>query len=212
MDIANCFWIASWIQKQMDHKWWKDKSSSYLQTESNVGRKPPRDGKYWSNRRTGQQCGPNWRMLKNSYPVKMAEYAIQNMLDKELAFAWWVKYTVKKKARIVSNIKSKYWQYTYKYGIQIPKSVKEVRILDKENQNTLWWEVLMKEMKMSVQLLNSMKVRRRIWSDTHLLNVTLSRTLSLGRISNRRQGLWPEATWQTFCHQLFTHWWFQETW
>ena len=54
---------------------------------------------------------------------------------------------LKKRDRIVSKIKSKYWIRTHKYGIKIPKTVKEAIQLDKENGNTLWWDALMKEMK-----------------------------------------------------------------
>ena len=54
---------------------------------------------------------------------------------------------IKKKRRIISKIKSKYWQQMYKYGIRIPKSIMEAKQLDKENGNTLWRNVFMKKMK-----------------------------------------------------------------
>ena len=47
----------------------------------------------------------------------------------------------------MAKIKSKYWLRTHKYGIRIPKTVKEALQIDKENGNTLWWSALMKEMK-----------------------------------------------------------------
>jgi len=85
--------------------------------------------------------------LKQAYPVELAEYAVANRIDHFPAFAWWVPYTLKKKARIVSKIKSKYWSRTHKYGIRIPKTVKEALEIDEENGNTLWWDALMLEMK-----------------------------------------------------------------
>jgi hypothetical protein len=85
--------------------------------------------------------------VKDSYPVELAEFAILNKIEEEPAFAWWVKYTIKKKNRIISKLKSKYWQRTHKYGIKIPKSVKEAIEIDVENGNTLWWDALMKEMR-----------------------------------------------------------------
>ena len=85
--------------------------------------------------------------IKDSYPVQLAEYAVQNGIDDEPAFAWWVPYTLKKKERIISKIKSKYWQRTHKYGIKIPKSVQQAIIFDTENGNNLWWNALMDEMK-----------------------------------------------------------------
>ena len=85
--------------------------------------------------------------VKDSYPVDLAEFAIQNKIADEPAFAWWVNYTLKKKGRIIANIKSKYWDRTHKYGIKLPKSVKQAIEIDDENGNHLWWESLMKEMK-----------------------------------------------------------------
>eukprot|EP00980_Cylindrotheca_fusiformis_P006304 scaffold1352_cov144-Cylindrotheca_fusiformis.AAC.10 len=70
---------------------------------------------------------------------------IQN--DDEPAFAWWVPYTIKKKACIISNVKSKYWSKTHKYGVLVPKSVNEAVEIDHQNGNALWWDAIMKEMK-----------------------------------------------------------------
>jgi len=58
-----------------------------------------------------------------------------------------VLYTLKKKARIISKIKSKYWEKTHKYGIRIPKSIQDAIRLDMQNGNTLWWDTIMLEMK-----------------------------------------------------------------
>ena len=46
--------------------------------------------------------------LKDSYPVQLAEYLVENKIDDEPAFAWWVAYAMKKKARIIKKIESKY--------------------------------------------------------------------------------------------------------
>ena len=78
--------------------------------------------------------------------IEMAEFAVASQIQDEPAFTWWVPYTMKKQNRIISKIKSKYWQRTHKYGIRIPKSVKEVYEIDKENGNTLWTEAIKKEM------------------------------------------------------------------
>ena len=85
--------------------------------------------------------------LKESYPVQLAEYAVQSRLAEEPAFAWWVPYTLKKRNRIIAKIKSKYWVRTHKFGIKIPKNVAEARAIDAENGNTFWWDTILKEMK-----------------------------------------------------------------
>ena len=54
----------------------------------------------------------NWvslKDLKESYPVQTAEYAVVAKIAMEPAFAWWVPYTLKKRNRIISKVKSKYW-------------------------------------------------------------------------------------------------------
>lgn len=92
----------------------------------------------------------NWialKDLKDSYPVELATYARDNKLVEEPAFAWWVPYTLKKSKVILSKIKSKYWQRTHKYGIRIPKTVKEAIQLDIENKNTYWQDAIKEEMK-----------------------------------------------------------------
>ena len=85
--------------------------------------------------------------MKNSYPVQLAEYAVENKISEEPAFAWWAPYVLKKRNRILAKIKSKYWVRTHKFGIEIPKSVSQAIAIDKKNGNTLWWDAIVKEMK-----------------------------------------------------------------
>jgi hypothetical protein len=92
----------------------------------------------------------NWVALKDakqSYPILVAEYAFANRINDEPAFAWWVGDVIKKRDRILSKVKTKYWQRTHKFGIRIPKSVEEALAIDKQNGDNLWWEAICKEMK-----------------------------------------------------------------
>ena len=84
--------------------------------------------------------------LKDSYPIKLAYYEMSNRLLDEPVFAWWVPYTPKKRIDIISNIKSKYWKKTHKYGIKVPENVKEAKVTDQENGNKLWEEAMVMEM------------------------------------------------------------------
>ena len=63
--------------------------------------------------------------LKDSYPVELAIYARDHKIENEPAFAWWVPYTLRKQKRILQKVKSKYWARTHKYGIRIPKNIRE---------------------------------------------------------------------------------------
>jgi hypothetical protein len=53
---------------------------------------------------------------------------------------------LKKRQQIIAKVKSKYWTRTHKFGIRIPKSIKEARELDRQNGNTLWWDAILQEM------------------------------------------------------------------
>ena len=92
----------------------------------------------------------NWVALKDmkqSYPLKVAEFAFANRIHEEPAFAWWVNEVVKKHERILKKLKTKYWQRTHKFGIRLPKTVAEALQFDKENGNTYWWDAICLEMK-----------------------------------------------------------------
>ena len=45
--------------------------------------------------------------MKESYPVQLAEYAVQNRISLEPAFSWWAQYVLKKRDHILAKIKSK---------------------------------------------------------------------------------------------------------
>ncbi|KAI2498409.1 Reverse transcriptase (RNA-dependent DNA polymerase) [Fragilaria crotonensis] len=103
--------------------------------------------------------------VKESFPVQLAEYAVQTRIAEEPAFAWWVPYTLRKRNRIIAKVKSKYWIRTHKFGIKIPKNVAEARAFDAENGNTSWWDAILKEMKidsvrlaLTIAALNGIKV------------------------------------------------------
>ena len=84
--------------------------------------------------------------LKDSYPVPLADYSVANKIQDKPAFAWWVPYTLKKRIAIISKIKSKLWKKTHKYGIKIPRNIKEAKVIYIENGNKLWEESWVMEM------------------------------------------------------------------
>jgi hypothetical protein len=83
--------------------------------------------------------------LKDSNPVESAEYAVANLIVNEPAFRWWVPLTLKKRNRVVTKVKSKYWRTTHKFGIRVPKSIDEAYRIDEENGNSYWADALKKE-------------------------------------------------------------------
>ena len=118
-------------------------------TSSNGVRRRRETTKGWEVLVGWKDGSTTWSKLKDvkdSYPVQLAEFAVQQKIDDEPVFAWWVPYVIKKKGRIIAKIKSKYWERTHKYGVKLPKTVKQAIEIDNENGNTLWWDALMKEM------------------------------------------------------------------
>ena len=47
----------------------------------------------------------------------------------------------------MAKLKSKCWKRTHKFGMKIPKIIKQAREFDLEKGNTLWWDAICKEMK-----------------------------------------------------------------
>ena len=84
--------------------------------------------------------------LKEVHPVEQAEFSATCIVDDKSVFAWWEMYTIKKKQVILSKVKACICKTTHKYGVEIPTSVKQVFELNKNNSNTLWCDVLSKEM------------------------------------------------------------------
>jgi hypothetical protein len=82
-----------------------------------------------------------------SNPIQLSEYGEQHDLLSEPAFSWWAKCVLRKRKRLISKVKSRYWQRTHKYGVRLPKTVAEALALDKEEGNMLWYDAIQKEMK-----------------------------------------------------------------
>ncbi len=87
------------------------------------------------------------RDVKEANPIELAEYAIANKIADKPAFHWWVPDIQKRRNQIVSQIKTKYWRTTHKFGIKIPKSVEHALQIDREMGTDYWRQAIKKEMK-----------------------------------------------------------------
>ena len=85
--------------------------------------------------------------LKESNPLEVAQYAVDNKIDDEPAFKWWVPFTVRKRNRILKAMKKRYFRTTQKFGIECPKTVKRALEIDEETGTTFWRDAIKKEMK-----------------------------------------------------------------
>jgi hypothetical protein len=88
--------------------------------------------------------------LKESHPIETTKYAVTKGLDHEPAFNWWVPHVLKKRDQLISLVRKPttgYLKRTHKFGIEIPKTVKEALALDRKNGNTLLVDAIKKEMR-----------------------------------------------------------------
>ncbi len=87
--------------------------------------------------------------LKESHPLETAEYAVTMGIDHKPAFNWWVPHLLRKGDQIISAVakrSTRFLKRTHKFGIEIPRTVKEAIELDRRNGNTLWANAIAKEM------------------------------------------------------------------
>jgi len=85
--------------------------------------------------------------LKQSNPIEVAEYAEANKLGDEVAFAWWVPFTLRHRQRIIHALSTQATRkHNQKYGIEIPNSIKRAYEIDKETGTDLWAKAIAKEM------------------------------------------------------------------
>ena len=81
--------------------------------------------------------------------MQTSEYAATNYIDTEPAFNYWVPHTLKNHDSIISLVKklqTRYLKKTHKFGIDMPKTVKEAAKLDTKNGDTKWMDAIAKEM------------------------------------------------------------------
>ena len=87
------------------------------------------------------------RDIKESDPIRVAEYAKSRDIDHLPAFAWWVSHTLKKRDKIVKAVNRRIKRSNLKFGIKVPTTQAEAQLLDVENDNTLWFDSIEKEKK-----------------------------------------------------------------
>ena len=80
--------------------------------------------------------------LKESNPIKVAEYVTAHDIQDEPAFAWWVPYTLQKRDRIIASVNSHVRKSSHKYGIEIPTSIKHAEDIYHRNKNTFWQDAI----------------------------------------------------------------------
>ena len=87
--------------------------------------------------------------VKKSLPVQTAEFTDMQGNDYEPAFNWWVKHVLKKRDKTIASIwkqQTIYLKKSHKFGIELPKTMKQAYFQDANNGNNLWADEISKEM------------------------------------------------------------------
>ena len=88
--------------------------------------------------------------LKESNPVEVAEYAAANKILSEPAFAWWARYVLRQRDRVIraatATKHTRYQRREEKFGLELPKTVERALDIDKETGTTMWRDAIRKEM------------------------------------------------------------------
>jgi Reverse transcriptase (RNA-dependent DNA polymerase) len=85
--------------------------------------------------------------VKQACPVLLAQYAKANKLLDEEVFVWWAPKMLRTMDVIIGKVKTKrYWALSHKFGVRLPKTVKEAFDIDRAEGNDLWQKAIEKEM------------------------------------------------------------------
>jgi len=78
------------------------------------------------------------KLLKESNPMEVAEFAKAREIDNGPAFCWWVPYTLRKRDWIIPSVNSRVRKTSHKYSIEVPTSIDHAKRIDESNGNRLW--------------------------------------------------------------------------
>ena len=78
--------------------------------------------------------------------MNLQNFVVARGIENEPAFKWWVPYTLQRRDRIISAVKSRLRKVSHKYGVELPSTMAEAKALDDKNGNTLWTDAINREM------------------------------------------------------------------
>ena len=145
--ISHAHLMDKWISmKEEENDIW---SFEKIVGHRKMKRSPAQVEVLWSN---GERTWENVGLIREDDPITLARYAQQkNLLDQE-GWRWAKAYAQnpQKMIRMVTNVmvtKTKKRAPKYKFGVSVPKSVRQAMEYDRASGGTLWSEAIQKEMK-----------------------------------------------------------------
>ena len=124
--------------------------------------------------RDGSEQWVPLKLLKESNPIEVAEFAVARDIKDFPAFAYWVPHVLRKRDKIISAVNSRIKRTTHKYGIEVPRTIEEAKRIDAQNNNRFWQNAIDKEManvKVAFEILENGKSAPPGWvkSSGHLV-------------------------------------------
>ena len=117
------------------------REDALIRTKSGVRSKITTKGwEFLVSWKDGTQSWVRLADIKDSFPIEVAKCVVANQSSEEPAFNWWVPKVLRKKEQMVCVAKSrtKYWLKSHKYGVRLPKTIKEALQIDKETGTDYW--------------------------------------------------------------------------
>ena len=85
--------------------------------------------------------------LKESSHIELLEYCKIRKIDDQPTMALWIDWTLGEKERVIKVVQHQINKKLMKFWVQIPGSVEEAYMLDKEKSDDLWKFAIQKELK-----------------------------------------------------------------
>ena len=147
------------VDHKIDNSAVDPSNGTYTTPSGNVRKKKTTRGhKLLVRCKDGSEFWEDLVVLKDTMPIEVAEYAVNNRIADLPAYAWWVPHVLKKRNRIISKVKKRYWRTTHKFGIRLPKNAEEALEIDRETGTDFWEKAIKKEMS---------KVKNKAWQRKH---------------------------------------------
>ena len=146
-----------------------NKENNMVTTKSGRSR-PVKSTEGWTMEVLFNDDSKQWvplRILKETNPIEVAEYALANGISTEPAFSYWVPFTMRKRDMIISAVTHRVRSTSRKFGVKIPRSMDDVHKFDAENGNDFWLQATNKEIKnikVAIELLDEGETAPSDWS------------------------------------------------
>ena len=83
--------------------------------------------------------------MKDYNPFNVSEFVVTRGISDEPVFSWWGPFILKNRDIIIAHIKLRVNKKTHRFGIEVPMSIENFKLLNAKNVDTLWQEAIAKD-------------------------------------------------------------------